>query len=237
VTWIDCNVKLGRLLGDVSVQGCVSKEELLHTMRACKVDRAICHMLNTPRETVLRRTMSECTVEGSPIFYFTRTTVPGLQIRPKEAHCFPGLRLMTISLDIGGASYAADSMWNAACKLACPVFAPLAEIRMEELYRLAGLYPNVPVIVTDFHYRDVGSLVTLLAQRPNLYLETSGCRGFGSIEMICRSLGVGRLVFGSRYPLFDMGSAKTMIMLAAISPHEKERIASENIRDICWVAE
>jgi len=50
------------------------------------------------------------------------------------------------------------------------------------------------------------------------------------LEDICERFGARRLLFGTGYPQFALGPAITMIASAQISNHDKQLIASGNMR-------
>lgn len=93
------------------------------------------------------------------------------------------------------------------------------------LYEISRLQPNLKIVLLDIHYTLVKELYALLPVAQNLYLESSGLRGYRMISDICGTFGAHRLVFGSRYPSYEPGAALADLYYADISDSEREIIA------------
>ena len=113
-----------------------------------------------------------------------------------------------------------------------PLFIWHTEISWESLYRLARLFPDLPIILETqtkkilYHTRN---LFSIMRECPNVYVETSNFTGSGYIEYTVREFGAGRLIFGSFLPVNDPFVAIGMVLDADIDEKEKKFIASENL--------
>lgn len=100
--------------------------------------------------------------------------------------------------------------------------------RVEDLAVAARAFPAVTFILghagignLDFHGVDV------IASVPNVLFETSG--GFQAVIVhAVKVLGIGRVLFGSEYPLQDPAAELVKIANLPLAPAEIERIRSGN---------
>ncbi|WP_349403227.1 amidohydrolase family protein [Cohnella silvisoli] len=96
-------------------------------------------------------------------------------------------------------------------------------------------YPNLPVIIEGndqkllYHNR---SYIPLLAQHPNLYIETHSLIQHGEIEYIVNKCGIDRLLFGTYFPYNDPNGSMMMITDAEIPEETKYKIAGDNMRSL-----
>lgn len=114
-------------------------------------------------------------------------------------------------------------------QLRIPLLLDADQLTWDQLKTVLQTHPRLNIILSALNYRMERYLYPLLAAHGNLYLETSGLKGFLSIETICASFGAARLVFGSGSPVFDCGASTAIIELADISPADKQAIARENL--------
>lgn len=106
------------------------------------------------------------------------------------------------------------------------------ELSWEALHAFLSENTELKVILTNLTYRMNRVLYPLLRQHDNFYLETSGLKGFFSIEDICQKFGSRRLLFGSGMPVSSAGAAAGIIEYANITWEEKEMIAHGNLESM-----
>ena len=116
-----------------------------------------------------------------------------------------------------------------------PLFVMHTEISWESLYKLAGRYPELTIVLETqtkkilYHTR---VLLPLMLECQNIMVETSNFAGQGYIEYAVKEFGAGRLLFGSFMPVNDPFVPIGMIIDSDIGEQEKLMIASGNIKKI-----
>ncbi|MFH1070919.1 MAG: amidohydrolase family protein, partial [Candidatus Glassbacteria bacterium] len=95
--------------------------------------------------------------------------------------------------------------------------------------RLAGEYPDLPIVVVGLNFSHQTGLFGLLDRTGNVFAETSLLQGFEQISRICRNWGAGRLLFGTGMPVTAPGASRAMLAYAEISEEERVAIASGNL--------
>ena len=111
-----------------------------------------------------------------------------------------------------------------------PLFLPAAQVDLGVLEGVLDRHPRLPLILSDTSYRLARDLYPLLDQHQTLYLEISGYMVHRGIEDICRHFGPERLLFGTRFPLYNPGCAVAAVLYADVAPEAKALIASGNLR-------
>jgi len=107
----------------------------------------------------------------------------------------------------------------------------------DTLRRVARSYPNAHFIVA--HVGAGGDqvarsgLLRVAAEEPNVYLDTaSSVAPFGAFADVVRTVGAGKLIFGSDTPWMCFTHQIGRVLLAQISEEEKRRILGENLAQI-----
>ena len=134
-----------------------------------------------------------------------------------------------------------DQMWSVSDWSAGPLFAGLAAARVplfidfdqigwDAIHRIAGANPALPLVVTGVRYEEFRNLYPLLAQLPNLHVDTSWLVVHQGLEELVTRFGSERFLFGSRMPIFSPGPAMTHLLYADISESARSMIAGDNLR-------
>jgi predicted TIM-barrel fold metal-dependent hydrolase len=121
---------------------------------------------------------------------------------------------------------------DTARRFGLPVlYDPMGEVTTAEL--LAEEYPDV-----DFVIPHLGSFADdwsaqhafcgLLADRPNLYADTSGVRRFDLLEQAVRGAGPHKVLFGSDGPWLHPGLELEKIRLLRLSPADESLVLAGN---------
>jgi uncharacterized protein len=121
---------------------------------------------------------------------------------------------------------------DVARRFGLPVlYDPMGEVTTAEL--LAGEYPDVDFVIPHLgSFADDWSaqrvLCDLLADRPNLYADTSGVRRFDLLEKAVRGAGPHKLLFGSDGPWLHPGLELEKVRLLRLSPAEESLVLAGN---------
>ena len=127
------------------------------------------------------------------------------------------------------ADWCSGSLFSLLEELQIPLLLDAGQLSWDELKTALENHSRLNVILSGLNYRMERFLYPLLQEHPNLYLETSGLKGFLSIEAICEQFGASRLVFGSGCPVYDCGASIAIVELADVSDTEKQAIAMGNL--------
>jgi predicted TIM-barrel fold metal-dependent hydrolase len=84
------------------------------------------------------------------------------------------------------------------------------------------------VVLMGAHYSQLGDCLAAVERWPHLYLETSRLAHFRAIETIVRSVGAGRVLFGSGAPTRPVQAALNVVLRASITAEEKRAILGGN---------
>jgi len=174
------------------------------------------------------------------------TVWTGLPLFPTEAHGpLPGrdelperaraVRLFPKSHNFPLESWAIGPLceWLSARRM--PLFVWHVELDWPALHRLAGEFPDLPIVVETqtqkilYHTR---ALFPLMRDRRNVHVELSNFAGAGFIEYAVSQFGAERLIFGSFLPVSDPLVPIGMVLDADIAEKEKRLIAGDNLRQL-----
>ena len=98
-----------------------------------------------------------------------------------------------------------------------------------EIYTIAGEYPDVPVILLAPGYRSLRVLYELLDACSNIHIDTSTFITYHGIEETVETFGSERLLFGTRMPFMEGGVSVGRVIYSGINAEDKENIAHRNI--------
>lgn len=100
-----------------------------------------------------------------------------------------------------------------------------------DLYSMLKSFPLLRLILT---LPKLGGfdryLFPLMEKYEYLTIETSGYQLFGGYEIITKSFGAKRLLFGSRAPYMDIATGMITLQYAEIDPQDRALIAGGNLR-------
>lgn len=92
-------------------------------------------------------------------------------------------------------------------------------------------YP-APVILCSVTNDSLSEALAVMAELPNVMLETHSLTALGALEMVVSRVGADRVIFGSGAPILSLPSALTCILSAELSDEDKAKILGGNIRSI-----
>lgn len=100
----------------------------------------------------------------------------------------------------------------------------------EYLYKLMEEYPDLRVVICNIGlWGPSRFLYPLVKGYKNVYFETGDYQMIEGIRDACEKLGSEKLLFGTNFPVNNMGGAKYALMTAEISEAERGNIAHLNL--------
>lgn len=104
------------------------------------------------------------------------------------------------------------------------------DIDWDALDAVLNNFPALPVLLLETGYRAERYLFPLFSRHPNLYIDTSTYVAHRQLESFVQRFGPGRLVFGSRLPLYTPGAALAVLATARIPDEARSAIAGGTLR-------
>ncbi len=101
---------------------------------------------------------------------------------------------------------------------------------VQNICDLCETYPRMPIIIVRFNYQNLRIIFPMLERFPNLYLEISYFTAHRGIELLCKSWGAERILFGTGMPVNHPAVALMLVRYARISDEEKQMVAAHNFR-------
>jgi len=100
-----------------------------------------------------------------------------------------------------------------------------------DLARICADYPHLPVILTHAKLTQwERDWYPLLVRFPNFHIEAAGYQGWRGLEGLCRQFGPRQIVFGTRYPTYQVGQTMSMVARCLRPVEERQMIAAGNLR-------
>ena len=100
-----------------------------------------------------------------------------------------------------------------------------------DLAHICATYPRLPVILTNAKLTQwERDWYPLLAKLPNFHIEAAGYQGWRGLEGLCRQFGPRQIIFGTRYPTYQVGQTMSMAARCLRPADERQMIAAGNLR-------
>ncbi|NOZ62206.1 MAG: amidohydrolase family protein [Calditrichaeota bacterium] len=103
------------------------------------------------------------------------------------------------------------------------------QISWQEVGWICQNYPNLKVILHSVRWEATRSLLPILKEFPNLFVEFSNYQANRIIDFLVEQVGADQLLFGTQMMLKSPGAAKAFIDYADISEQDRRKIAGENL--------
>ncbi len=129
------------------------------------------------------------------------------------------------------AEWASGRLLSALAARRLPVFCHENEVPPEQVAKLGGKYPQLPILHVPAGYRSLRALGALLEACGGVHLTLGGAWSLHrGIEYLVGRVGPQRLLFGTGFPAAECMAAVTMLMYADISDAERALIGSGNLQ-------
>ena len=100
----------------------------------------------------------------------------------------------------------------------------------ETIFSVMKEFPALTVIITNYGlWGSDGFFYPLVNAYKNVYIDTSDFQETRGIEAFVRKFGSERMLFGTNYPMDNMGGPLAALVGAKIPQKDKENIAHKNI--------
>ncbi len=114
---------------------------------------------------------------------------------------------------------------------------PMDATNWEDIVHLCRAHPDLPVVVSESRFRSANRMMyQALETCPNLHFELSGFWAHRGIEYVCREFGAERLLFGTKWPVREIGGVVATTRYAEISDADRAKIAGDNLRGMLAAA-
>ena len=125
-----------------------------------------------------------------------------------------------------------DSQLKMIDKLKIPLYLSPTD-GYDYIYNLMSEYPTLTVIICNIGlWSPTRYLYPLLKAYKNVYFETGDFQVNAGFEDLCKKLGSEKALFGTNFPVNNMGGPIATLLAADIKDYEKENIAYKNIQRI-----
>ena len=103
----------------------------------------------------------------------------------------------------------------------------------EYIYSLMSEYPDLTVIICNIGlWSPTRYLYPLLKTYKNVYFETGDFQVNAGFEDLCKKIGCEKALFGTNFPVNNMGGSIATLLGANIKDYQKENIAYKNMERI-----
>jgi predicted TIM-barrel fold metal-dependent hydrolase len=117
-----------------------------------------------------------------------------------------------------------ERIFNECAEARLPIAFPVGKFPDVASFLLRLAPKGCRVILSDVYYNELAESVEVLRRRPEFFMEMGHTCVPGSIELLCREVGAGRLMLGTNQPLEIGRGAIESIKRAEISGADKAAI-------------
>lgn len=145
-------------------------------------------------------------------------------------HRFAAIRLFPKDQHFTLLPFNVGKIFDFAQQMGLPVMVDSEQLdgQYGALYDLLRLFPKVPVILINPHYRTFRVLYDLFAQCPNLYGDMTTFKGFDAVEHFVSQFGSERLLFATNMPFVEGSLNVGRLLYSDISDMDRENLAFRN---------
>lgn len=122
-------------------------------------------------------------------------------------------------------SAVAAAWWEALAAAGCAVALDLTEVGFGAAHALARTWPALTVVGLNPGYRELRRCAEILAERPNVIIETGTLNTAGGVEWLAGVAGIDRLAFGTGGPVADDAGATWLLRHLDLPRDQVQRIA------------
>ncbi|MCE5216613.1 amidohydrolase family protein [bacterium] len=110
---------------------------------------------------------------------------------------------------------------------------PMDQTNWDALVALCRAHPKLPVVLSESRLRSGNRMLYQAFETcPNLHLELSGFWEHRGIEFLCHEFGPERLLFGTKWPVRELGGTVAQLQYAEIGEAERSKIGGDNLRKL-----
>lgn len=211
VSVFDANVRVGDSHHDVSA--CRDRASLLREMDRHGVARALIYHAQTEEISPTEGNVSlESWIgdDGRLVPQWSVMPLPGSLAQIKALYAqgrVNSVRLHeTRSVGVPFRPWAYDELLRWLSEHHIPVWIPFPDFDPNELVDTLAAYPNLVTVLVGAHYAHHMLVRPVLRAVPNAHLELSRYETTGGVESLCAEFGAARLLYGSWYSRYAMGS-------------------------------
>ena len=128
--------------------------------------------------------------------------------------------------------WAYDSLLSWLSETGIPVWIPLPEADAGDIVATLQAYPELVSVLVGAHYTHALWVRPMLRALPNAYLELSRYEPIGEVEGLRSEFGVLRLLYGSWYPRYAMGTMLYYLHHVGMSDEELASVCAGNLERI-----
>ena len=104
------------------------------------------------------------------------------------------------------------------------------EIFLTQVYELCAAFPEAPIVLLSAGYRYSRIIYAIWEHCSNFYVDTSLFIAYHGIEDAVKYFGSQNILFGSRFPLMEIGTFIGRILYSDLNEQDMNNIAHGNIR-------
>jgi hypothetical protein len=139
-----------------------------------------------------------------------------------------GARIYPGTHDFDPLDPAMDAFYEKLVAERLPLTVDLPEAGWPTIDRLAGRWPNLPVIVSALGYRALRRLTPVFQRHPNLHADTVNFATHEGWEWFVRQFGAGRLLLATGAPLRDPAEAVARLHWSGLDAAERQLVGHDN---------
>jgi predicted TIM-barrel fold metal-dependent hydrolase len=243
LTYFDCHCSVGRV-GAPILLDIPDAAGLKNEMAVAGVERAlVSHALARWGDPVLGNARLMAEIAGNrdlePVWFILPHHTGEMPVAEKLHEDMKAAGVRAVRMEPGRAGHGfslaewcSGGLLESLDAARMPLLLDAETMTWDDVRALLDRYAGLPLIMVNCSYRHNRCLYALFERYPNLYVELSRFLGAGTIEDVVRRFGPRQLLFGTNMPFYTGTAAVGRLAYAEISRHDKEAIASGNLKRI-----
>jgi predicted TIM-barrel fold metal-dependent hydrolase len=110
------------------------------------------------------------------------------------------------------------------------------QVKPAELYETLSAHPDVTAVLSEVQYHTMSWAMPLLRSLPNLHVEISCLSNADGLDRLEEAVGLGRIMYGSRFPDAAIAPLLYYIHYAGLSDDALKDICSRNVERLLGLA-
>ena len=228
-------------MGDTHVvpSPCRNRDQLFEEMDFHGVGRAVIYHAQTEEISPVdgNRMLEDWLYDGDRL-------IPQWSVMPtedslgqiQELHTAGRVQCVRLSNTTGAGlpfrSWAFDTLLSWLSEAEIPLWLPLPDMDSHELVTTLQEYPSLVTVLVGAHYKHALAVRPILQKLPNAHLELSRYEPIGEVESLRDKFGAERLVYGSWYTRYAMGTMLFYLHHTDLNDEELRLVCSGNLERI-----